>query len=137
MAFLAVQFPAAHDPLRRVLFNRRSIARWPVKENPPYQTSFGNWPPAARSGASTPRDDPRWGHLVSNERYDDAEVDAGIPRAALLVVAGALRGGYSGRRVSPIRSTRCAREGAGSNRSAKYCVSLATSPSRNSMMLTA
>src|SRR5437660_4960874 len=27
------------------------------------------------------------------------------------------------------RSTRCAREGAGSNRSAKYCVSLATSPS--------
>ena len=34
-------------------------------------------------------------------------------------------------------STRCAREGAGSNRSAKYCVSLATSPSRNSMMLTA
>jgi hypothetical protein len=35
------------------------------------------------------------------------------------------------------RSTRCAREGAGSNRSAKYCVSLVTSPSRNSMMLTA
>ncbi len=37
----------------------------------------------------------------------------------------------------PTRSTRCAREGAGSNRSAKYCVSLATIPSRNSMMLTA
>ena len=35
-----------------------------------------------------------------------------------------------------ICSTRCAREGAGSNRSAKYCVSWATSPSRNSMMLT-
>jgi membrane fusion protein (multidrug efflux system) len=35
------------------------------------------------------------------------------------------------------RSTRCAREGAGSNRSAKYWVSLATSPWRNSMMLTA
>jgi FixJ family two-component response regulator len=38
--------------------------------------------------------------------------------------------------ISPIRSTRCAREGPGSNRSAKYCVSWATSPSRNSMMLT-
>jgi hypothetical protein len=39
--------------------------------------------------------------------------------------------------ISSTRSTRCAREGAGSNRSAKYCVSPATSPSRNSMMLTA
>jgi hypothetical protein len=37
----------------------------------------------------------------------------------------------------PIGSTRCAREGAGSNRSAKYCVSWPTRPSRNSMMLTA
>src|SRR5262245_9374233 len=43
-------------------------------------------------------------------------------------------------RAQPIvraRSTRCAREGAGSNGSAKYCVSWATSPSRNSIMLTA
>ena len=38
--------------------------------------------------------------------------------------------------VSSIRSTRFAREGAGANGSAKYCVSWATSPSRNSMMLT-
>lgn len=35
------------------------------------------------------------------------------------------------------RSTRCTREGAGSNRSAKYCVSCATNPSRNSIILTA
>src|SRR6516162_4996628 len=39
--------------------------------------------------------------------------------------------------VEPAGSTRCAREGAGSNGSAKYCVPCATSPSRNSMMLTA
>jgi hypothetical protein len=38
--------------------------------------------------------------------------------------------------VSSIRSTRFAREGPGSNGSAKYCVSCATRPSRNSMMLT-
>src|SRR3954447_9621267 len=36
----------------------------------------------------------------------------------------------------PTRSTRCAREGDGSNLSPKYCVSCATRPSRNSMMLT-
>ena len=39
--------------------------------------------------------------------------------------------------TSNYRSTRCARETAGSNQSAKYCVSLATRPSWNSMMLTA
>jgi CobW/HypB/UreG, nucleotide-binding domain len=40
------------------------------------------------------------------------------------------------RSEASIRSTRCARDGPGSNRSAKYWVSLATRPSRNSMMLT-
>ncbi|TYL81806.1 hypothetical protein FXB38_22485 [Bradyrhizobium cytisi] len=39
-------------------------------------------------------------------------------------------------RSYPTRSTRCARDGDGSNRSPKYCVSCATDPSRNSMMLT-
>ncbi len=39
-------------------------------------------------------------------------------------------------RLQSIRSTRCAREGPGSNGSPKYCVSRATLPSRNSMMLT-
>jgi hypothetical protein len=40
------------------------------------------------------------------------------------------------RRFHRIRSTHCAREGPGSNGSPKYCVSRATLPSRNSMMLT-
>jgi hypothetical protein len=44
---------------------------------------------------------------------------------------------HRGSATSNYRSTRCARETAGSNRSAKYCVSLATRPSRNCMMLTA
>ena len=39
-------------------------------------------------------------------------------------------------RFQGIRSTHCAREGPGSNGSPKYCVSRATFPSRNSMMLT-
>lgn len=42
---------------------------------------------------------------------------------------GSPRRGIQDDVLSPIRPTRCAREGAGSNRSAKYCVSLATSPS--------
>ena len=40
------------------------------------------------------------------------------------------------RRFHHIRSTKCAREGPGSNGSPKYWVSRATLPSRNSMTLT-
>src|SRR5208283_4361321 len=39
-------------------------------------------------------------------------------------------------RFQGIRSTHCAREGPGSKGSLKYCVSWATFPSRNSIMLT-
>src|SRR5579883_1527751 len=39
-------------------------------------------------------------------------------------------------RCQPIGSTHCAREAPGANGSAKYCVSRATFPSVNSMMLT-
>ena len=41
-----------------------------------------------------------------------------------------------GNSLQVIRSTKCAREGPGSKGSPKYCVSRATLPSRNSMMLT-
>ena len=46
------------------------------------------------------------------------------------------RGRSLSRRFHPVRSTRCAREGPGSNGSTKYWVSRAALPSRNSMKLT-
>ena len=56
----------------------------------------------------------------------DRQLRARERRVGLLAIAG----------FQAIRSTRCAREGPGSNGSPKYWVSRATLPSRNSMMLT-